>query len=188
MALTYTQPPSEKELGSLAPNFRLLGVDGRHWSPSDFSKHKALVVIFMCNHCPYVIAVQDRINDLAQEYGPRGVAVVGINSNDTQKYPADSFEAMKTRAKEKGFVFPYLLDETQQVARDFGAVCTPDPFVFEQEGGQFVLRYHGRIDDSWKEPGKVTTRDLAQALEAILAGKRPDGHQHPAMGCSIKWR
>ena len=188
MALTYTQPPGEKELGSSAPDFKLLGVDGRYWSLSDFSKNKALVVIFMCNHCPYVIAVQDRINALAREYGPRGVAVVGINSNDTQKYPADSFEAMKVRSSEQSFAFPYLLDETQQVAREYGAVCTPDPFVFAQEGGQFVLRYHGRIDDSWKEPEKVSSRDLAQALDAILSGARPDPKQAPAMGCSIKWR
>jgi peroxiredoxin len=188
MALTYTQPPTERELGSLAPGFSLPGVDGRTWRLEDFKDKRALVVIFMCNHCPYVIAVQDRINALAREYAGRGVALVGISSNDPQKYPADSLEAMKDRAKEKSYVFPYLIDETQEVARAYGAVCTPDPFVFEGGPKGFALRYHGRIDDSWKEPEKVTRRELAQALDAILGGRPVEAHQHPAMGCSIKWR
>ncbi len=188
MALTYTQPPTEKELGSTAPDFSLPGVDGRNWSLADFSGRRALVVIFMCNHCPYVIAVQERINELAKEYGPRGVGLVGISPNDPIKYPADSLEAMRERAREQGYVFPYLIDETQEVARAFGAVCTPDPFVFENIGGRFLLRYHGRIDDSWKDPQKITRRELALALDALLEGHRPAAIQHPAMGCSIKWR
>ncbi len=188
MALTYSQVPTEKELGSLAPNFSLPGVDGRTHSLGDYTQARALVVIFMCNHCPYVIAVQDRINELAREYGPRGVAVIGINSNDTERYPADNFEAMKARAAEQGYVFDYLLDETQEIARAYGAVCTPDPFVFANEGGSFVLRYHGRIDDNWKAPESVTRRDLADALDAILTGSTPTTEQVPTMGCSIKWR
>ena len=188
MALTYTQPPTEKELGSSAPDFSLPGVDGRNWSLADFKGKKALVVIFMCNHCPYVIAVQGRINELAREYAAQGVALVGISPNDPVKYPADSLDAMRVRAREQGYVFPYLIDETQEVARAYGAVCTPDPFVFENVGGEFVLRYHGRIDDSWKEPERVTRREIAQSLDAILAGKPVSAQQHPAMGCSIKWR
>lgn len=188
MALIYTQPPSEKELGSVAPNFSLPGVDGRMWSLADFSDKRALVVIFMCNHCPYVIAVQQRINELARHYAARGVGLVGISPNDPVRYPADSLEAMKNRAREQGYVFPYLIDETQEVARAYGAVCTPDPFVFENISGRFLLRYHGRIDDSWKEPEKVTRQELALALDAILVGRAPDGVQNPAMGCSIKWR
>lgn len=188
MALTYSQVPTEKELGSEAPSFRLLGVDGKIHSLSDYQNAKALVVIFMCNHCPYVIAVQDRINQLAREYSSRGVTLIGINSNDTTRYPADSFEAMKTRAAEKKFSFDYLYDETQQVAKDYGAVCTPDPFVYEQVSGKFVLRYHGRIDDSWKEEANVKRRELALAIEAILEGRKPAEEQIPTMGCSIKWR
>ncbi|MBU6374713.1 MAG: thioredoxin family protein [Bdellovibrionales bacterium] len=188
MALTYSAIPTEKELGSQAPYFSLLGVDGKTHMLSDYASKKALVVIFMCNHCPYVIAVQDRINQLAQDYMQRGVSVVGINSNDTLKYPADNFEAMKMRSKEKGFLFDYLIDETQDIARAYGAVCTPDPFVFENVGGKFLLRYHGRIDDSWKDPSAVTRRDLALALDDILLGRLPSGPQVPTMGCSIKWR
>lgn len=188
MALTYSQVPTEKELGSEAPSFWLPGVDGRMHALEDYKKSKAIVIIFMCNHCPYVIAVQGRINQLAKEYSARGVALIGINSNDAVKYPADSLEAMKLRAQEEGFSFDYLFDETQEVARSYGAVCTPDPFVFENVGGRFLLRYHGRIDDNWKEEARVTERELAAALDAILSGAIPSPKQVPAMGCSIKWR
>lgn len=188
MALTYS---SEVKRGSAAPAFSLPGVDGRTHSLDEYRRDesvKALVVIFMCNHCPYVIAVQDRINDLAREYGPKGVRVVGINPNDAERYPDDSFDAMKKRASEQGYVFDYLQDESQEAARAYNAVCTPDPYVYSRENGEFVLRYHGRIDDSWKEPEKVTRRELAEALNAILAGREPDADQKPAMGCSIKWK
>ncbi len=188
MALTYTQPPTEKQLGSPAPDFNLPGVDGRLHDLSSFREARALVVIFMCNHCPYVIAVQERINELAREYTTRGVRVVGINPNDPVRYPDDSMEAMKLRAREQGYVFDYLQDITQETARAYGAVCTPDPFVFERVGSEFLLRYHGRIDDSWKDPARVTRRELAQALDAILGGRAVPEGQSPSMGCSIKWR
>ena len=172
-----------------APDFLLSGTDGTTYSLDSFREARALVIVFMCNHCPYVIAVQDRINALAREYAGRGVALIGINSNDAERYPADSFEAMKIRAAEKGYVFPYLHDPLQTTARAYDAACTPDPYVFErlQDGG-FRLRYHGRIDDSWKDPAQVTKRELAEALEAILAGRPVAPIQHPALGCSIKWR
>ncbi|MEN9723654.1 MAG: hypothetical protein RJB38_1640 [Pseudomonadota bacterium] len=188
MALTYTQVPTTEDLNRVAPDFDLPGVDERRHRLSDYADRRAIVVIFMCNHCPYVIAVQERINALAQEYGPRRVAVIGINSNDSVRYPADNFEAMKVRAREQSYVFDYLWDESQEVAKEYGAVCTPDPFVFENVGGEFRLRYHGRIDDQWKDPAAVTRRDLALALDAILAGHAPEAQQVPAMGCSIKWR
>lgn len=175
-------------MGDLAPEFRLKGTDGQFHSLADFSNARALVVIFMCNHCPYVVAVQGRINALAKEYSPKGVSLIGINSNDSVRYPDDSFSAMQERAKEQGYVFPYLHDETQQVARAYDAVCTPDPYVFERSGSGFVLRYHGRIDDDWKDERAVTRRELALALDQILAGRPVSGEQHPAMGCSIKWR
>lgn len=185
MALTY----SEKiPLGAPAPEFALPGVDGRIWRLADFTGSKALVVIFMCNHCPYVKAVQGRINTIARKYAAKGVALVGINSNDATRYPDDSFEAMKQVMREKGYVFPYLFDETQDVARAYDAVCTPDIYVFSPKGTDYLLAYHGRIDDNWKDEAAVTRRDLEDALEAILAGGAPAAEQIPSMGCSIKWK
>jgi peroxiredoxin len=185
MALTHS---TASTLGSPLPDFRLPGVDGRDWAPSDFQNQRALLVLFMCNHCPYVIAVQDRLNALARTYGPQGFGMIGINSNDTVRYPADSFEAMKVRSAEQGFLFPYVWDQTQDTARAFDAVCTPDPYLYEKTPEGFVLRYRGRIDDSWKDPKQVKRPELAWAIEAILAGNRPEQTQVASMGCNIKWR
>jgi peroxiredoxin len=187
MALTESR---NSELGAPAPDFALPGTDGRVWRLADFDRPevRALVVVFMCNHCPYVIAVQDRINRLAREHGPRGVRLIGINANDSEQKPADGFAAMQERAREQGYVFPYLHDESQATARAYDAVCTPDPFVYERTDAGFRLRYHGRIDDCWKDPAAVKSRDLAAALDAILAGQPVNPRQWPAMGCSIKWR
>lgn len=185
MALTHTPPG---ELGSLAPDFALLGVDGRTARLADFKGARALVVIFMCNHCPYVQAVDDRINTLAREYAPRGVSVIAINPNDAQRYPDDSFAAMQERARQKDYAFHYLVDESQSVARAYGAVCTPDFFAYAPvSSGQWSLSYRGRLDDSWKDESKVTRRDLAHALDGILAGETPLAEQPSSMGCSIKW-
>ncbi len=185
MALTFSNEP---QYDWNAPDFQLKGIDDQQYSLDSFREARALVVIFICNHCPYVIAVQDRINQLAKDYAGRGVKLIGINSNDAQNYPEDSFEAMKQRAQEKGYVFPYLFDETQATARAYRAVCTPDPYVFENVDGAFKLRYHGRIDDNWKNPDQVKTRELASALDAILTGAPVSRQQAPAMGCSIKWK
>jgi peroxiredoxin len=185
MALTYSK---QEELGKMAPDFALKGADGKTYRLLDFKDAKAIVVVFMCNHCPYVIATQGRINALAKEYGPRGVKVIGINSNDVEEYPEDSLEEMTKRSREQGFVFPYLWDETQEVAKAYDAACTPDPYVFERTGNQFVMRYHGRIDDNWKDEKAVTRRELAEALDAVLAGKPVNPDQKPAMGCNIKWK
>ena len=185
MAPTYSAAP---KLGSIAPDFSLQGVDGKIYSLRDFSNAKALTIVFMCNHCPYVVAVQDRIEALARKFRPRGAVLVGINSNDAVRYPDDSFEAMKVRAKEVGYSFPYLVDESQSVARAYGAVCTPDPYLFENVGGVFKLRYQGRIDDSWKEPAQVSETSLANAIEAVLDGSPISESQPPSMGCSIKWK
>ena len=182
MALTES---SDRPLGSPCPDFRLRSVDGRTYARDDFRDQTALVVMFICNHCPYVQAVEDRIVALAREYGPRGVQLVGICSNDPTDYPDDRPEKLLQRWREKGYGFPYLLDETQQVARAFGAVCTPDIYVFDRDRR---LAYHGRIDDSWQQPAKVTRRELAAALDAILAGKKPPQEQVASIGCSIKWR
>lgn len=189
MALTYS-PAGEP--GWTAVDFRLPGIDGKTYSLSDFEGAKALVVIFMCNHCPYVRAVQDRISALAREYEAQGVRVVGINSNDARQYPDDSPEHMREQARKHGFIFPYLVDESQQVARSYGAVCTPDFFVFSPAAGtageKFKLSYRGRLDDSWKNASQVTRRELAAALDEILAGREPSREQHSSMGCSIKWK
>jgi peroxiredoxin len=177
-----TPPP---ELGAPCPDFRLPAVDGRTYARDDFGSARVLVVMFICNHCPYVKAVEDRLIRLAHEYGPRGVQLVGVCSNDAETYPDDAFDKLAARWREKEYGFPYLHDEAQEVARAFGAVCTPDIFVYDRDRR---LAYRGRIDDSWKDETRVTRRDLAEALEALVAGGKPAPEQRPSMGCSIKWR
>jgi len=170
-------------LGRPCPEFSLPGVDGRTWKSREF-RTPALLVVFMCNHCPYVQAVDDRINALAAEFKGR-CEVVGINANDAEQYPEDSFEAMGHRAEEKGFVFRYLYDASQETARAFGAVCTPDFFLY---GPDRRLVYRGRLDDNWKEAEKVSRRELHEAIAALLEGKKLRASQKPSMGCSIKWK
>jgi peroxiredoxin len=182
MALTESR---EIALGTACPDFRLRAVDGTTCAREDFRDKPVLVVLFICNHCPYVQAVEDRIVALAREYGPKGVQLVGICSNDPTDYPDDRPERLLARWREKGYGFPYLVDESQDVARAFGAVCTPDIYVFDRARR---LAYHGRIDDDWKEPGKVRRRELAAALDALLAGRAPADEQLHSIGCSIKWR
>jgi len=189
MALLYS---TVSEWGSKAPEFSLPGVDGKTYSLESFRSNRALLVVFMCNHCPYVIAVQERLNRLAQEFAPQGLAVVGINSNDPAYRIEDSFENMKKTAKEWGLVFPYVFDESQTVARAYDAVCTPDPYLYENVNGDFRLRYRGRIDDSWKDPAQVKEESLKRAIEAVLSSQGLTaellGEAVPSMGCSIKWK
>jgi len=177
-----TPPPV---LGTPCPDFRLPGVDGRTYARDDFAAAPVLVVMFICNHCPYVKAVEDRLIGLARELGPRGAQLVGICANDAATYPDDAFDKLAARWRERGYGFPYLHDESQEVARAFGAVCTPDIFVYDRARR---LAYRGRIDDSWKDESKVQRRELADAIEALLAGRTPAPDQRPSMGCSIKWR
>jgi len=172
-------------LGSAAPDFRLSSVDGKEYSLKDFLGAKALVVLFICNHCPYVKAVEGRIIQLNRDYRDKGVQLVGICSNDPTDYPDDASENLLKRWKEKEYGFPYLVDETQDVAKAYGAVCTPDIYVYDRDQ---KLAYHGRMDDSWKDEAKVSRRELREALDALLQGQRPSAEQVPAMGCSIKWR
>src|SRR5215471_8546244 len=177
-----TPPP---ELGTPCPDFRLPGVDGRTWALADFAASPVLVVMFICNHCPYVKAVEGRLIELGRSYGPRGVQLCAICSNDAASYPDDAFDKLAARWRERSYGFPYLHDESQDVARAFGAVCTPDIFVYD--AGR-RLAYRGRVDDSWKDESKVTRRELAAALDALLAGHKPSPEQRPSMGCSIKWK
>lgn len=182
MALMYTPPG---ELGSICPNFQLPGTDGNLYGLKDFKGSKALLVMFICNHCPYVQAVEDRLVLLSRELLAKGAQIVAISSNDTVKYPADSFENMKKRVIEKKYPFPYLFDETQKVAKEFGAVCTPDFFVYDEN---LTLAYRGRLDDSWKNPAEVSRQELRHAILELLAGREAPLSQYPSMGCSIKWK
>lgn len=173
------------ELGSPAPDFSLPAVDSNTYSLDDFDDAKVLVVMFICNHCPYVKAVLDRLIDLGTTWDDDEVAFVAISSNDAERYPDDSFEQMAKLADERDFPFPYLFDESQEVARDYEAVCTPDFFVYDDDR---TLAYAGRLDDNWKSPDEVEKRDLHDAIVALLNDERPSKEQHPSMGCSIKWK
>jgi thiol-disulfide isomerase/thioredoxin len=170
--------------GTPIPPFALPGVDGNMWTQDSFADAELLVVVFSCNHCPYVIATEDRLIALQNAFAPRARFVL-INANDAVRYPDDSFDNMVIRAREKGYPFPYLHDASQDVARAYDAACTPDIFVFDRERR---LRYNGRIDDNWKEPEKVTRQDLRTVLEDLLAGREVSIEAVPSMGCSIKWK
>jgi peroxiredoxin len=172
-------------VGTLAPSFSLPGVDGKTWSVDSFEDAQLLVVVFTCNHCPYAIASEDRLIEIQNDYGDKGVRLVAISPNDAEKYPDDSFTEMKKRAADKSFPFPYLYDESQEVARAYDAACTPDIFVFDQER---KLVYNGRIDDNWQQPDQVTRRDLRSVLDVALEGRTTDFEHVPSMGCSIKWK
>ena len=172
-------------LGTPAVSFELSGSDSKVYSLESFADKTVLVIIFMCNHCPYVKAVLQRLIDLQKETEPQGVQLIGINSNDAERYPDDSFENMQKIAKEKGINFPYLFDASQETARAYDAVCTPDIYVY---GAERKLLYRGRIDDSWEHEEKVTRRDLKEALDCIVAGQEVSGEQISSMGCSIKWK
>lgn len=173
-------------LGTLAPDFSLPNIDGKMVSLSDFRDAPALLVMFICNHCPYVKHVADELARLTAEYQPKGVAVVAINSNDAKAYPDDSPEKMVEEVRLRGYQFPYLYDETQAVAKAYRAACTPDFFVFDR---QRRLVYRGQLDDSRPSNGKpVTGADLRAALDAALAGKPVPIEQRPSMGCNIKWK
>ena len=176
---------TEIALGSPAPDFSLPSVEGKVYSLKDFDDAKGLVVMFICNHCPYVVAVEDRILALAREYQPQGISFVGICSNDPTDYPEDAPAKLKERWQKKNYGFPYLIDESQEVAKAYDAVCTPDLYVFD--GGRRLF-YHGRIDDHWQESDKVQHRELAAALDLLLKGEAPPAKQQPSMGCSIKWK
>lgn len=175
----------KKSLGAPAPYFRLKGVDGKAYALDSFKDKKILIVMFICNHCPYVKAIEDRILQFHRDDAAKGVQLVAICSNDPTDYPEDLPENLKRRWQEKNYGFPYLIDETQEVARAYGAVCTPDIFVYDENR---KLAYHGQFDDNWQDAKRVKRRDLQEAVELLLAGKKPPSHQIPSMGCSIKWR
>ena len=175
------------DLGTKAPEFLLPDtVSGRTISLHDLKTDKGLVVMFLCNHCPYVLHVNAEIVRLSKDYLAKGIGFVGISSNDAEKYPEDSPEKMKEVAESLGYPFPYLYDETQEVARAYDAACTPDFYVFDKNG---VLVYRGRLDDSRpKNDNQLSGRDLRAALDAVLAGEPVSDIQYPSGGCNIKWK
>ena len=173
-------------LGTKAPDFSLPDTNGKTISLTNLQGAPALVVVFMCNHCPYVKHIRSGLAQLARDYLPRGMAMVGISSNDVANYPADSPAKMAEEARAAGYLFPYLYDETQVVAKAYRAACTPDIYLFDQDQR---LVYRGQLDDS--RPGSstpVTGKDLRAAIEAVLAGKAVSPNQKPSIGCNIKWK
>ncbi|MCC5830421.1 MAG: thioredoxin family protein [Phycisphaeraceae bacterium] len=183
MALT---PSTMLPLGTEAPPFTLKDTDGRQVSLDDFATSQALLVMFICNHCPFVKHIAPQLATLGKEYQAKGVGVVAINSNDVEKYPDDSPEKMAEEKKARGYTFPYLLDRTQEVAKAYGAACTPDFYLFD---GDRKLVYRGQLDDSRPDSGiPVTGKDLRQAMDALLTGTPVPDEQKPSMGCNIKWK
>jgi peroxiredoxin len=171
-------------IGDRAPDFSLPGIDGKTYSLDSFKNSKLLVVVFSCNHCPYVVGSEERMIKFYNDYAPRGVAMVAINSNETQDHPTDSFDHMKSHAKEKGLPFPYVRDDSQEIALTYGALRTPHYYVFDQD---HVLRYTGRMDDNPRNPGQEKTHELRDAMDAMLAGKKPPIEVTNPIGCNVKW-
>jgi len=182
--MAAAQPPI-CDFGWKAKEFDLPAVDGRRYGLADISGPNGTLLMFICNHCPYVIAVAGRIAEEARALSELGIGVAAINSNDTVSYPQDSFENMKLFAERHGFTFPYLFDETQEVARDYDAVCTPDFFGFNAD---LELQYRGRLDESRRDPVPGARRDLYEAMKQIAETGQGPREQVASMGCSIKWR
>lgn len=186
MALLLSQT---KPRGFQAPNFRLKDTEEQFYSPSDFGDKKGLLVVFTCNHCPYAQAAWPLIKELYQKYG-NDVGFLGINPNDEVTYPDDSFEEMKQKKRAWAIPFPYLRDDTQEVARAYNAQCTPDPYLFKNDPSArgFKLFYHGRVNDNWQNPDQVKEKNLEDALNRLITNQSPPENQPPSMGCSIKWK
>ncbi len=174
------------DIGDKAMNFNLKNVDGSYVSLSDYQDEKGVIVIFTCNHCPYAQAWEDRIINIDKQFDKKGYPVVAIQPNDPKLAPGDSFENMKERAQEKNYPFPYLMDETQEVYRTYGAEKTPHAYVLENHSGDFIVQYIGTIDDNYKNPNEVEKKYLASAIQALLNGNNPEPQKTRAIGCSIK--
>jgi len=178
-------PSTMLQLGSPAPDFSLPDTDGKTVSLDDFKDAKALLVMFICNHCPYVVHVADELARIGVDYQPKGVAVVAVSANDIKTHPADSPEMMKEEKAKRGYTFPYLYDASQAVAKAYTAACTPDFFLFDAD---HKLIYRGQLDDSRPNGDiPVTGADLRRALDAVLADQPVSADQKPSMGCNIKW-
>lgn len=176
------------QVGDKASDFKLKNIDGSYVSLSDFKDAKGFILVFTCNGCPYAQAYQDRIVELDNKYKPKGYPVIAINSNDTGLKPEDSLEGMKERAMEKGFTFPYLKDQAQEVCHTYGATKTPHVFVLNKSQDGLRVAYIGAIDDNYQDAGEVRMYYVADAVDALLAGKQPDPSFTMAIGCSIKMK
>jgi peroxiredoxin len=188
--MVLLESDSDLDRGAAAPDFELPGTDGDTYTLADFAANDALLVVFTCNHCPYAKAKFDLLNDIAAAHDD--VAVVGINPNDAEEYPEDSFEAMQEYVADGTVAYDaYLRDESQSVARDYGAVCTPDPYLFANEGDaadpDFRLVYHGRLDDALNPDDEPSRFHIREAIDAVLAGEDVTLDWQPSQGCSIKW-
>ena len=172
------------QTGDKAPDFELLGIDDKQHSLTNYKDYKGLLVIFMCNHCPYVKAKIDAIKEIHEKFKDR-IALVGINSNDSTEYPDDSFENMKIIAQEKEIKFDYLVDGDQEIAKKYGAVCTPDPFLFDSERR---LVFHGKIDNAMKPEDTATEKTMISNIQRFLDGEKIEKDFDPSIGCSIKWK
>ncbi len=170
--------------GDQAPNFDLIGIDDKTHSLENYKDYDALLVIFICNHCPYVKVKVEAIKEIHEKFKDT-VALIGINSNDPTNYPDDSFENMKKVAEEKGIKFDYLVDDSQEIAKKYGAICTPDPFLFDKER---KLVFHGRIDNAMKPDDTVTEKTMIMNIEKLLADEKIEKDFDPSIGCSIKWK
>lgn len=176
--------PFTLPIGASAPDFSLPATDGKTYSLESFKGANVLVVVFACNHCPYVIGSEDRLIGMANTYATRGVAFVVINANSTEHHAGDSFMAMQQRAREKKFPYPYLRDEDQSAARAYGALRTPHFYVFDADR---KLRYTGRMDNHPKDASLATTHELRDAIDAVLAGRKPEVELSNPIGCNVKW-
>lgn len=181
----YTLAQNPFPLGELAPDFNLKGVDGEMYSLATYADKSVLVIAFVCNHCPYVMAYWDRLKALQETFGAQGVHIIGINSNDDVNYPDDSYENMVELYSSEGLNFSYLRDETQDVAKAYHAERTPQVFVFDADR---KLRYTGGIDNSYNDPENVTETPLKDALEALLEGREVEKPEAHSVGCSVKWK
>jgi peroxiredoxin len=172
--------------GDQAPDFDLMGADDKRHNLSNYKKdeYQGLLVIFMCNHCPYVKAKIDAIREIYEKFNDK-IAIVGINSNDPTNYPDDSFDNMKKLAKEKNIGIDYLVDDSQEIAKRYGAICTPDPFLFDKD---HKLVFHGRIDNAMKPDDTATEKTMIDNIERLLAGNNIEKDFEPSIGCSIKWK
>ncbi len=175
-------------VGDVVQTFTLKNVDGKMVSLSDYREGKGCIVIFTCNHCPYAKAYEQRILDLDRDYKPKGFPVIAINPNDAKRSPEDSYDHMVKRAKDKKYTFPYLHDQTQEVARAFGATRTPHVFVLHRKDDKWVIAYIGAIDDNTEDAGAVKKAYVRNAVDALLQGNQPEITQTKAIGCTIKWK
>jgi peroxiredoxin len=173
------------KIGAIAPDFNLPGIDGNNYSLDHFKGGKGFIIIFSCNHCPYVRAYEERIKKIQAEYVNKGIGIIAINSNDSDQYEDDSFENMKKRGAEMVFNFPYLRDEEQTVASSYGASHTPEIFLFDN---QRKLVFHGKIDDNWRDETKVKSMYLRDAVEELIEGKEISVPETFTIGCTIKWK